>query len=193
MEPWNLGSRLHILGSMVPWFHPKFQCQKSKILLGGTMEPWNQGSRLHIWGSMVPWFHPNFFRWNHGTMEPRFQATQKRFHGSMVPGWNHGTMEPWNPNVYYVLFFDFQPLLQVLKVHKKVKFIIHHFRLIDIFHSCADLAVLSCQLHVNSRHYVANFQQKGSSVATTLFRPLKVIEPNKGWLLLLSWWHKVKS
>lgn len=34
---------------------------------------------------------------------------------------------------------------------------------------------------VNSRHYVANFQQKGSSAATTLFRPLKVIEPNKGW------------
>ena len=34
---------------------------------------------------------------------------------------------------------------------------------------------------VNSRHYVANFQQKGNSAATTLFRPLKVIEPNKGW------------
>ena len=54
MEPWNLGSRLHIFGSMVPWFHLKIQCQKSKILLGGTMEPWNQGSRLH---KKVPWNH----------------------------------------------------------------------------------------------------------------------------------------
>ena len=70
------------------------------------MEPWNPGSRLHILGSMVPWFHPNFLGWNHGTMEPRFQATHFGFHGSMVPpkismskiknfvGWNHGTMEP---------------------------------------------------------------------------------------------------
>ena len=32
MEPWNLGSRLHKKGSMVPWFQ------------GGTMEPWNHGT-----------------------------------------------------------------------------------------------------------------------------------------------------
>ena len=60
-------------------------------------------------GSMVPWFHGSTLflgKWNHGTMEPRFQATHFGFHGSMVPpknsmsriknfvGWNHGTMEP---------------------------------------------------------------------------------------------------
>ena len=36
MEPWNLGSRLHKKGSMVPWFQ------------GGTMEPWNHGTQMCI-------------------------------------------------------------------------------------------------------------------------------------------------
>ena len=85
MEPWNQGSRLHILGSMVPWFHP--------IFLGwnhGTMEPRFQATHFGFHGSMVPPKNSmskikNFVGWNHGTMEPRFQATHLRFHGSMVP------------------------------------------------------------------------------------------------------------
>ena len=107
MEPWNLGSRLHILGSMVPWFHPKIPCQKSKNLLGGTMEPWNLGSRLHILGSMVPWFHLKIQCQKSkillgGTMEPWNQGSRLHkkvpwFHGStqIFLGWNCGTMEPW--------------------------------------------------------------------------------------------------
>ena len=55
MELWNQGSRLHIWGSMIPWFHPKkFWWNR------GTMELWNLGSRLHIWGSLLE-------PWNHGT------------------------------------------------------------------------------------------------------------------------------
>ena len=74
------------------------------------MVPWFHGSTLFLgrWnhGTMEPRFQathfgfhgsmvpPKFLGWNHGTLEPRFQATQKRFHGSKVPGWNHGTLEP---------------------------------------------------------------------------------------------------
>ena len=105
MEPWNHGTKVPGYTFWVPWFHGSTQNLNVKNQKFCWVDPWNHGTKVPGYTKKVPWFHGStqfFWGWNGGTMEPWFQATHLRFHGSMVPGWNHGTMEPWNPNVYYV-------------------------------------------------------------------------------------------
>ena len=110
MEPWNQGSRLHILGS-----------------------------RLHILGSMVPWFHPNFFwvePWNHGTLVPGYTFEVPWFHGSGVEPWNHGTMEPkcvlclisyWEKKTQYTTIFFSNVIIKAINHSSKNTLLSHSY------------------------------------------------------------------